>query len=288
MEQYKFMLFADDSCDLPPEYFKANNIGVMYLSSMIDGKSYTSLELSPQDFYAEVRAGKMPTTSQVNVDKMLEGFEPVLQDGHDILYITLSSGLSSSFSSTSMAVKELEEKYPDRKIFVMDSLCASMGQGLLVHKVNEMRKSGATIEETAQWISDHRLNVSHMVAVDDLMHLHRGGRVSKTSAVAGSLLGIKPVIHMNDAGKLIAIDKVRGRKQSLQDIVNKTAKLIGSWDNDIFMVSHSDCEEDAKYVAELVKEKLGIKQCLINYIGPVIGTHTGTGTVALFVMAEHR
>lgn len=283
-----YQLITDDSCDLPPAYYVENDIAVMYLSFTMDGKSYTSKDMPPKEFYAGMRAGRMPITAQVSVKDWLGCFEPYLQEGRDILYIGFSSALSGTCGSAQVAARELAEKYPDRKIVVVDSLCASLGQGLLLHKVNALRRAGKPLEEAAQWAEENRLRVSHMVAVDDLMHLHRGGRVSKASAVAGSMLGIKPIIHMSDEGKLVPIDKVRGRKQSLQKIVDKSVDLAGGVSNDIFMVCHSDCEEEANAVADLVAQRLGIGERIIHFIGPVIGTHTGPGTIAVFLMADHR
>lgn len=283
-----YVLITDDSCDLPPEYYEQNGIPLLYLAFVIDGKSYTSKEMPPSDFYAHMRAGKMPGTTQVSVSQWVNCFEPYLQQGQDVLYLAFSSGLSGTCGSAQVAARELMEKYPERKVAVVDSLCASLGQGLLLHKADKLYKQGMSLPELVQWIEQNRLHMSHMVAVDDLMHLHRGGRVSKTTAVAGSLLGIKPIIHMNDDGKLVPIGKVRGRKQSLIDIVDRTEKLVGGTENDYFMICHSDCEEDAKFVADLAVKRFGITQYLIHYIGPVIGSHTGPGTVALFMMAEHR
>lgn len=284
----KYVFITDDSCDLPPDYYEQNDIAVLYLTFSIDGKSYTSREMPPDEFFAQMQAGKLPITAQISVDDWLTCFEPYLAAGQDILYLAFSSGLSGTCGSAQVAARELAEKYPERKIVVVDSLCASLGQGLLLQKVNQLRKSGASLEEAAAWAEQNKLHVSHMVAVDDLMHLHRGGRVSKTSAVAGSLLGIKPIIHMDNEGKLIPIDKIRGRKQSLKAIVDKTEQLVGDTPNDFFMVCHSACEEDAQYVADLAVQRFGIRDYLIYSIGPVIGTHTGVGTVSLFMMAKHR
>lgn len=283
-----YVLMTDDNCDLPFDYYGANELTVASMPFILDDKICTAQDISPKEFYCLLRSGKLPTTVQKGVDEWLRYFEPLLQDGKDILYIAFSSGLSGTCSSAQVAARELSPQYPERRLMVIDSLCASLGQGLLVHKANKLKKAGMPMEELAKWVEDNRLKVSHMVAVDDLMHLHRGGRVSKTSAVAGTLLGIKPVIHMNNEGKLIPIDKVRGRRQSLQKIVEKTIALVDDTENDVFMISHSDCEEDANYVAELVEQHYGSMEKIIHFIGPVIGTHTGPGTVALFFMAKER
>ena len=284
----KFILSTENNADLPHSYYPENDIRVVDMTFSIDDVVYKNTQVEPKDFYTQIRAGKQPVTAQVSLAEWMEYFEPMLAEGNDVLNICFSSGLSGTCNSAHVAARELKEKYPDRKLIIVDSLCASMGLGLLVHKASQMHKSGASIDEVAQWLEENKLNLSHLVAVDDLMHLHRGGRLSKTSAVAGSLLGVKPIIYMNNEGKLENIDKIRGRRQVLEKIVDMTAERVGDVENDIFMISHSDCEEDANYVADLMKKKLGIKECLINFIGPVIGSHTGIGTIALFAMAKHR
>jgi DegV family protein with EDD domain len=283
-----FVLMTDDSCDLPREYLTSHNIEVIQLSYTIDGTEYRSYDVSPKGFYDFLRQGKMPVTAQVNVEDMRLFMEPFLEAGRDVLYIAFSSGLSGTCNSGVMAATELQVVYPGRKVIVVDSLAASLGQGLMIYKVQQMREQGMVMEDIAKWVEDNRDHVAHLVAVEDLMHLHRGGRVSKMSAIAGSMLGIKPIIHLDVDGKLKVIDKVRGRKQSLMDIVKKMQDYVGDTPNDFFMVCHADCEEDAQYVADLVTERFGIKDYLINYIGPVIGSHTGCGVVALFMMAKHK
>lgn len=283
-----YVFIADDNSDLPPEYFTAHDIKVVNMTFTIDEKVYKGAEMPPKEFYDYIRAGKMPITAQVNADEARRFMEPFLQEGKDIFYLVFTSGMSGTFNTVSLAADELREEYPERKIYISDSLCASLGEGLMVYKLQQLRERGAGPEELAQWVADNRLNLVHMVAVDDLMHLQRGGRVSKVSAIAGTMLGIKPIIHVDNDGKLIVIDKIRGRKQSLNAIVEKTLACIGDVENDIFMVSHADCEEEAKYVAQQVTAKTGVKDCLINYIGPVIGSHTGTGVIALFMMGERR
>lgn len=284
----EYILMTDSSCDLPYDFYEKNGIPVVDLSFIVDGVSKFGREVTSKEFYTMLRAGKMPSTSAVNVEDAKTAMEPYLKDGKDVLYLAFSSGLSVTAQNGMEAARELGETYPDRKIIVIDSLCASMGQGLMLHYANKFWKEGMSIDELAAWINDNRLHLAHYVMADDLMHLHRGGRISKASAIAGSMLGIKPIIHMNDEGKLIAIDKVRGKKQALTAVVDKMQKAVGNTKNDFFMVCHADCEEDAKFVAELASKRFGIKKYMINYIGPVIGSHTGPGTIALFLLAEHR
>lgn len=283
-----FVLITDDSCDLPYDYYEKNDIGLLKLRFTIEGVTYRGGDLTHKEFYDLLRAGKLSNTSAVNSEEAKALMEPYLKEGRDVLYLAFSSGLSATAQSGEAAARELREEYPERKVICVDTLCASLGQGLCVHLANRMRMNGASIDEVAKWATDTRLNIAHIVMADDLMHLHRGGRVSKASAIAGGLLGIKPIIHMNDEGKLVAIGKIRGKKQALTHLVDRLEKSVGDWKNDCFMVCHADSEEDAKFVAGLVKERLGVKDCLINYIGPVIGSHTGPGTVALFLLANHR
>jgi DegV family protein with EDD domain len=283
-----FVFIADDNSDLPPAYFAEHDIKVVNMTFTIDDVVYKGAEMPPKEFYDHIRNGKMPVTAQATTMESYEFMKPFLEEGKDVFYLVFSSGLSGTFNSVCIAVEDLKKEFPGRKIIAVDSLAASMGEGLMIHKLQQLREKGASVEEMAEWVDDNRDHVVHMVAVDDLMHLHRGGRVSKMSAIAGSMLGIKPIIHLDVDGKLKVIDKVRGRKRSLDDVVEKTIACVGSTPNDYFMVSHADCEEDARYVAEKLSKHYGIKDYLINYIGPVIGTHTGTGVVAIFMMGERK
>ena len=207
-----------------------------------------------------------------------------------MLHLAFSSGLSGSYNSVRLAAEELKEEYPDRKIIVVDSLCASLGEGLFVYKAVQMKEAGASMEEVAAWLEEHKQNFCHVFTVDDLFHLYRGGRVSKAAAIVGTMINLKPLLHVDDEGHLIPLSKVRGRKKSLATLVSMMEERIGSWKdkNDIIFISHGDCEEDAQYVAKLVREKFGYESFLINTIGATIGTHSGPGTVALFFMGEYR
>ncbi len=284
----KFVLMTDDACDLPEEYYVKSNIPLVHLSFTIDDKNYNQTQMDIKEFYRLVRAGKMPVTSAVNPDDIRETMEKHLSEGMDVLYIAFGSGLSVTAQNGEIAADEMRRKFPERKVICVDTLCASMGEGLLLHLVNRMKQRGAGIDECAEWAEKNKLKVAHYVVADDLMHLHRGGRVSRGSAIVGGLIGIKPLIYVDNNGKLIPIGKSRGKKQAIKEIVERIAKCVGDSKPDCFMVSHSDCFEDAEYTAALVTKKLGVKDHMINYIGPVIGSHTGAGTIALFVMAEHR
>ena len=287
----EYVITTDNNSDLPDEYLVQHQVGCTYLSYTLDGKNYTHENFLPvHEFYEAMRHGSMPTTAQVNPESARTALEPYLKEGKDVLHIAFSSGLSGTYNSTKIAAEELQEEYPDRKIIVIDSLSASLGQGLLIWLAQRKKEQGEDMETVADWVEAHKLNIVHLFTVDDLFHLHRGGRVSKTTAVVGSMLNIKPVLHVDGEGKLIAIGKVRGRKKSLLELVKLMDMKIGSYgvSCDTIFISHGDCEEEARYVAEKVKEKYQIKTVLINQVGATIGAHSGPGTMALFFVGDER
>lgn len=284
-----YVITVNSTVDVPKEWLEERNVPVVPLKYTIDGETYTDMEgLSAKEFFAKLREGKMSTTSQVNPEEAAALLEPYVKGGKDILHLGFSSGLSGTLNSMKIAGEMLEEKYPEAKVIVIDTLCACLGEALLLHHALKQKAKGMTINELAQWVEDNKLHVCHDVTVDDLNHLHRGGRVSKTTAVLGTLVQIKPIIHMDNDGKLQVIGKERGRKKSLNKIVDMAAEQSKGWDNDIVMITHGDCIEDAEYVAKLVREKMGIDNILINNIGTVIGSHTGPGVVAVFCMGNKR
>lgn len=286
-----FKIVTDSTADLPVEYLQENQVGCLNLSYILDGVTYgQGEELDPKEFFDMMRDGKMPTTSQVNPSEAKVYFEEVIKTEKEILYIAFSSGLSGTYNSVKIAAEEIMEEHPDVKIIVVDTLCASMGEGLVVYKAVELKKQGKSMEEVAQWLEDNKLHSIHVFTVDDLFHLYRGGRVSKTAAVIGTLVGIKPLLHVDDEGHLINIDKIRGRKKSLQALVNHMELKTKDYKegNDIVMISHGDAFEDAVYVKNLIQERLGIENVMINSLGPVIGSHTGPGLIALFFMGTER
>ena len=284
-----FIIVTDSTVDLPESMLEEQGIPVLQLNYVLDGKTYEDRKgLSGKEFFDKLREGSMPTTSQVNPEQAKEFFESFVKEGKDILCIGFSSGLSGTYNSERIAAEELSEEYPDTKIIVIDSLCASMGQGLLLAKALKKQREGMTLEELAQWLEENKLHICHNVTVDDLNHLYRGGRISKTTAVLGTLVQIKPIIHMNDEGKLIVIGKERGRKKALNTIVDMMGKQMEGYENDLVMVTHGDCLEDAEYVKSQIQKKYGIQDVVINGIGTVIGTHTGPGVVAVFCMGEKR
>ena len=286
-----YVIVTDNTADLPYSYYKEHGMEYTYLTYTMDGQSYgKNQELEFSDFYARMRNGSMPTTSQVNAEEAKEVFCPILEQGKDILYLAFSSGLSGTYNSVRLAGEELQEEYPERKIVVIDTLSASLGEGLLVDKAVELKEQGLSLEENAAWLEEHKLNLCHVFTVDDLFHLHRGGRVSKVAAVVGTMINLKPVLHVDNEGHLIPLKNVRGRKKSLSGLVSLMEEQIGEWKdkNTKIFISHGDCREDAEYVAKLVKEKFGYETFLINYVGATIGAHSGPGTIALFFWGDHR
>lgn len=289
MEDFK--IITDTTADLPESYILENELGIMVVPYIMDGiPQGEERKMEVKEFYDRMRGGMMPTTSQINPETAKEYLNGFLEESRQLLVLSFSSGLSGTCGNVSLAAREIMEERPDCRIVVADTLCASLGEGLLVHKAVQMKKAGKSLDETAQWVEAHKENLVHVFTVDDLFHLHRGGRVSKATAIVGTLAGIKPLLHVDEQGHLTAVGKVRGRKKSLQSLVDMMEKQVGSWrdKNDCIFISHGDCAEDADYVKQLVEERFGRKDFLINEIGPTIGTHSGPGTVALFFMGDVR
>lgn len=284
-----FVITTDSTVDLPKEWLEERNVPILKLAYTIEGETYLDMEgISKKEFFDRIRNGAMPTTAQVAPNQARELFEGLIKEGKDIIHLGFSSGLSGSLNSEQVAAQELQEEYPDAKITVIDSLSACLGQGLLLYYMLKMQKEGRSYDEIVSWTEENKLHVCHNVTVDDLYHLHRGGRISKATAVLGTMVKIKPIIYMDENGKLSVIGKERGRKKSLHRIVDMMEEQMKGWDNEIVMITHGDCEEDARYVANLVKEKYGIQNILINMIGTVIGSHIGPGVVATFCMGNKR
>lgn len=287
-----YKIVTDSTIDLTQKMIEELELTVISLRFTIDGKTYKDKsdmsEMSTETFYAKLREGKMSTTSQINADEFARTFEPILEAGEDVLHIAFSSGLSGTCQSAYIARDELKEKYPERKIYVFDSLCASMGEGLLVYQAALLKRAGTDIDSLYKWLGENVLKLCHWFTVDDLNHLKRGGRVSTTAALVGTMLGIKPVLHVDDEGHLIPVSKVRGRRQSLDALVQKMAETAIHPDEQTIFISHGDCLKDAEYVAEQVRSKFGVKNIQINFVGPVIGAHSGPGTVALFFFGTQR
>lgn len=287
-----FIISTENTADLPKSFLEKYNIGEMFLPYTIEGATYTNHNKLPElDFYTKVRNGSMPTTSQVNPEEAKAAFQTLIETYHcDILHIAFSSALSGTYNNVRLAAEELMEEGIAHKIIVVDSLCASMGEGLMVYQAAKLKEKGFSLEEAASWLKEHTLNFIHNFTVDDLNHLYRGGRVSKTAAVLGSIVNIKPMLHVDNEGRLTVVNKVRGRKKSLLALVESMEQQVGSWKdkNDMVMISHGDAKEDALFVQKLIEERFGYKSFLINTIGATVGAHAGPGTIALFYMGDCR
>lgn len=287
-----FQIVTDSNCDISQKMAEELDLEVIPMSFMLGNDSYLDYpdrhELSPHDFYTRLSAGESSSTNQISMLTFTEVFEPILRAGTDVLYIGFSSGLSGTYNNARMAAAELETKYPDRKVYAVDSLAASMGEGLIVYNAVQQKKAGASIGEVKDWVERNRNRMHHWFTVNDLNHLRRGGRISGASALVGSMLNIKPILHVDDEGHLILMDKVRGRRQSLEALVAHMEKTAEEPEKQMIFISHGDTLESAQYVADLVRKKFGVKQLEINPIGPVIGAHSGPGTVALFYLGTDK
>lgn len=288
----QFQILTDSCCDLPQSLADELELCVLPMLVNFQGKSFAHYiderEMSHKKFYEGLRAGNDATTVAVNPAEWNHAAKPILQSGKDVLILAFSSGLSTTFNSARIAAEELMEEYPDRKVLVVDSLCASLGEGLFCYHVAKQRQSGADLQQTYDYAEQTKLHLCHWFTVDDLHFLKRGGRVSSTAAAVGSLLHIKPVLHVDDEGHLIPVSKVRGRKASLNGLVDSMEKTAIEPAGQTVFISHGDCLDDAMYVAQQVKTRLGVKEVVLNPIGPVIGAHSGPGTVALFFLGTKR
>ena len=288
----KYVIVTDSSADLSQAMAEELEIRVLPLSFHLGEETYQDYpdnrDMAPKDFYDRIRAGAMPTTSAVNPEQYEELLSPLLEEGQNVLILAFSSGLSTTCQSARIAAEELSEKYPERKILVVDTLCASLGQGLLCWYAAKKRLAGESMEAVRDWCEENKLRLCHWFTVDDLMHLKRGGRVSAATAIAGTMLQIKPVMHMDDEGHLINVGKARGRKASLDALVDKAGELGKDLAGQTIFISHADCEEDARYVGEQMKARYQVGEVCYNFVGPVIGAHTGCGCVALFFLGRNR
>ncbi len=287
----EYVLFTDSTSDLTPELVEEMDIRVLPMSFMLNDQPYRNYpdnrELAPKTFYDALRQGGTSTTSQVSMSEFTDAFAPVLEEGKDILYLAFSSGLSGTYQASELVRQELAEQYPQRRVVCVDTLQASMGEGLFAYTVAMLRKNGASLDEAAQFARQNAQSFCAWFTVDDLMFLKRGGRLSGAAALAGTLLGIKPVLHVDEEGHLIAMEKVRGRRASLDALVKHLEDTAVELGQQVIFVSHGDCPEDAQYVADRVKA-LGAQRICIGTIGPVIGAHSGPGTVALFFRGSQR
>jgi len=287
-----FKIVTDSCANLTDEQIKNYDIEIVSLS-YIEGdnihKSYVKgVKTDTKKFYDFARKKIPLSTSLPTQEDFSNVFKKILEQGNDILYIGFSSALSGTYQMGKLCIDDLKEKYPERKLLSVDSLCASLGQGLLVHYAVQYKNEGKSIEDTYHLIEDNKLNICHWFTVDDLFFLKRGGRLSATSAIAGSILHIKPILHVSDEGKLVPVGKVIGRKKSLDTLVDKMEKSIDKSIVQPVYISHGDCTDDAEYVAQAVRDRFGFDAITINYVDPVIGVHSGPGTVALFFVGAKR
>lgn len=287
-----YVVMTDSSADLSAELVEKLGLDVIPLSVNVGEKSFMNYpderEIGSHEFYEMLRGGANAKTSAVNVDTFVNAMSVHLKQGKDVLYLGFSSGLSSTYNAGAIAAEELRAAYPDRKILTVDTLCASLGQGLLVYLTVQKVLAGATIEEAAAFAEENRLHLCHWFTVDDLFFLKRGGRVSAATALVGSALGIKPVLHVDNEGHLINVSKARGRKNSILALVDRMEKSAIDPAKQTIFISHGDCLADAEFLADELLKRFGISDITINFVGPVIGAHSGPGTLALFFLGEER
>ncbi len=287
-----YVIVTDSTSDLPVNIIEKFGITVAPLGFGFENDNYLNYpdhrQLSIKTFYERVKNGERSTTTLVNAKTFEEYMVPLLEAGNDILYIGFSSPLSGTYGSSLTASEELLEKYKDSRIECIDTLSASMGEGMLVYYAAKMKQEGKSIDEVKQWILDNRLNLCHWFTVDDLNHLKRGGRINAMTATIGTALGVKPILHVDNGGHLIPVSNVRGRKKSIHALLERMEATCTNPEENSVFISHADCLEDAEYLGNLIKEKLHVKEVVINYIGPVIGSHTGQGALALFFFGTER
>ena len=285
----EYVIFTDSSSDLPVELAEELGLKTIQLDVRVgDGPSLPNNQLDIKDFYTQLRNGKMAQTSAVSIESFKNAFTQTLEEGKDIIYIGFSSGLSSTYNWGKVAADELSESYPERKILTVDTLAASMGQGMLVWLAAKKKAEGATIEELAAYVEETKLHLCHWFTVDDLFFLKRGGRVSATTAVVGTMLSIKPVLHVDDAGKLINVSKARGRKGSIAALAAKMKETAIDPSEQTVFISHGDCIEDVETLKDIIKNEMNVTNFIVSPVGPVIGSHSGPGTLALFFKGTKR
>lgn len=286
----QFVIYTDSGCDIAAEVLEKWGVHCQYLTFRFNDseKEYAGNEMPSKEFYDKMRAGGVAKTAAVNVEQFCADFTPALEQGLDVLYIGLSSGISNTYNAGRLAAEQLQEKYPDRKIIAFDSLSASAGLGLMLSYAADQRDAGKSIDETLAYLNELRPGLCHWFTVEDLVYLKRGGRVSPATAIVGNVLGIKPVMHVDDAGKLIKVTTAHGRKKSLAALAAKYKETAKDPAGGRVFISHGDCEEDAKFLARMLKEQNGVEVELITMISPVIGAHSGPGTMALFFIGNER
>ncbi len=291
MKERSFAIVIDSAADMPEEYYRKYSVEVVKLGFTMNNVHYEGEggeRISEKDFYEALRKGGMPTTYQVTAERAKPYIEKYLEKGKDVLILTFSSALSGTAGSFQVAARELSKRYPKRKILVVDTLCASMGEGLLLRYVLQKADEGETIERTAKYAEELKLKICHQFTVDNLFHLKRGGRISTATAIFGSVLKIKPIMKVNDRGELVAVGKVMGRKKSLSALVERVTASADLGEDDPIFISHGDCAADVEYVKKLLLERFPNKEIFVHYVGAVIGSHSGAGTLAIFHKGKER
>ena len=287
-----YAILTDSTCDLTPAQAEEHDITILPMGFTVGDRHYLHYpderEISIREFYALLRTGVVPGTSAVSPGDWQEAAEKELAAGRDVLIIAFSSGLSAAWQNAVIAAETLESKYPGRSIKVIDSLCASLGQGLFVLKADELRRRGVSLEEAVPQLEINKFHVCHWFTVADLGHLRRGGRISKTTAVVGTALGIKPILHVDNEGHLVGVGKARGRKKAIEELLHHMEKTVIDPVHQTAYISHADCREDAEFLADEIKKSMGVQGAVINYIGPIAGGHAGPGTLALFFLGRER
>lgn len=283
-----YKIITDSCCDFTQQQYQELDVLCVPLTVMYNGESHSNFSdpAAVKSFYDDLRSGVTATTSAVNPEGWAQAMEPVLKAGQDVLVLAFTSALSATYQSAVIAADELREAYPHRKILVVDTLCAALGQGLLVYYACKKRDEGMDIDTLFHWVEEHKLNICHWVTVDDLSHLKRGGRINAATAMVGTMLNIKPIIYVDNGGHLISTSKVRGRKAAIELLANKLEET--AIDKEIAFIAHGDCPEDAAALETLIRQKHGVKEVITGYVGPVIGAHTGPGVLVVFFIGEHR
>ncbi len=288
----EYVIVTDSSCDMTAQMARELDIQVAPLSVLLEGRSYKNYldgrEIAFSDFYAALRGGKQAKTSAVNIEDFVQLFTPILEAGQDILYLGFSSALSATYQCGSSAMEMLREKYPQRKLYAVDTLCASLGQGLMVYYAAQKKREGLSIEAVRDYVEQNKLHLCHWFTVDDLHFLKRGGRISATTEIIGTMLSIKPVMHVDDEGRLIKVEIAKGRKASIRRLKEKMAQSAINPQDQVVFISHGDCLDEAQSLADMIQEQLKVKKVVLNYVGPVIGAHSGPGTIALFFLGGKR
>lgn len=286
----EYIIFTDSCCDVKPEVLQEWGVPFANMTFTFDGedREYINTDITTAEFYERMRRGDSPKTAAINADTFTRAFEPILREGKDILYVAFSSGLSTTVNSANIAKNDLADQYPERKIVIVDTLAASAGGGLMVYAAVEKKKAGASLEENAAYLES--LVPQHCIwfTVDDLEYLKRGGRVSPLVAFAGGILGIKPVLQMDMEGHLVKVATARGRKKAIEFLADKYSELSYEERNTPIFISHAECEDDARLLADIIRQRHGAEVTLITEIGPVIGSHAGPGTLAFFFLGKHR